>query len=277
MLGLTAMFVRADALSSVKPSATNVMSQRFRELKVEHRDFVRLKIGGPDLDTADNIKKAAIDAINLGETKYTPVSSSPGLRKAIAAKFKREHGFEYSWRQVIVVTGGNHFLFDAFMATPNLGEEVAISASYWVSYPKMVTLCAGTLAFVSVTHENNFKIQAADLEKAITPKTKWFIFHLPSNTTGAAYAHDEMKALTQVLVRHPACLDSDRRHVRALTYGDFKFITPVEDEPKLYNSTLTMNGASQASATKDPLEQACRRIQRFCSNFAKDYIIWRLL
>lgn len=271
------MFVRADALSSVKPTATNVMSQRFRELKVERRDFVRLKIGGPDLDTADNIRKAAIDAIDLGETKYTPVSSSPGLRKAIAAKFTREHGFEYSWGQVIVVTGGNHILFNTFMATPNLSDEVAISASHWVSYPKMVTLCAGTPAFVSVTQENNFKIQAADLEKAITPKTKLFIFHLPSNTMGDGCTHDELKAVTEVHARHPPYLDADRRHVRAPDLWRLQVRHARRRRAQALQPTLTMNGVSKASATKDPYEEACRRIQRVCSNFAKDYIIWRLL
>ena len=162
----------ADALSRVKPSATIAVSQKARELKAKGRDVIGLGAGEPDFDTPDNIKKAAIDAINRGETKYTPVSGIPELRKAIAAKFKRENGLDYSWEQTIVGTGGKQILFNAFMATLNPGDEVVIPAPYWVSYPEMVALCGGTPVFVSATQEHNFKLQPADLEKAITEKTK---------------------------------------------------------------------------------------------------------
>ena len=156
----------ADALSRVKPSATIAVSQKARELKAQGRDVIGLGAGEPDFDTPDNIKKAAIDAINRGETKYTPVSGIPELRKAIAAKFKRENGLDYDWQQCIVGTGGKQILFNAFMATLNAGDEVIIPAPYWVSYPEMVAICGGTPVFVSTTIENGFKLAAADLEAA---------------------------------------------------------------------------------------------------------------
>nr|ABW33674.1 rcorf117 [Rhizobium rhizogenes]BAB16268.1 riorf149 [Rhizobium rhizogenes] len=252
------MFVRSDALSRIKPSATIVVSQKFRELKAEGRDVVRLNIGEPDFDTPDNIKTAAIDAINRGETKYTPVSGIPELRKAIASKFKRENGLEYSWEQTIVGTGGKQILFNAFMATLNPGDEVVIPAPYWVSYPEMVALCGGTPVFVSATQEHDFKLQPADLEKAITPKTKWFIFNSPSNPTGAAYTHAELKALTNVLMQHPHVWVLTDDMYEHLTYSDFKFVTPVEVEPSLYDRTLTMNGVSKAYAMTG-WRRLCRR------------------
>ncbi len=238
----------ADALSRVKPSATIAVSQKARELKAKGRDVIGLGAGEPDFDTPDNIKKAAIDAINRGETKYTPVSGIPELREAIAAKFKRENNLDYTAEQTIVGTGGKQILFNAFMATMNAGDEVVIPAPYWVSYPEMVALCGGTPVFVSTTQENNFKLQPADLEKAITPKTKWFIFNSPSNPSGAAYTHDELKALTDVLLKHPHVWVLTDDMYEHLTYGDFKFVTPVEVEPKLYDRTLTMNGVSKAYA-----------------------------
>jgi len=159
----------ADALSRVKPSATIAVSQKARELKAKGRDVIGLGAGEPDFDTPDNIKQAAIDAINRGETKYTPVAGIPELRKAIAAKFKRENNLEYAPEQTIVGTGGKQILFNAFMATLNPGDEVIIPTPYWVSYPEMVSLCGGTPVFVATTQANNFKLQPADLEKAITP------------------------------------------------------------------------------------------------------------
>jgi len=238
----------ADALSRVKPSATIAVSQKARELKAKGRDVIGLGAGEPDFDTPDNIKQAAIEAINRGETKYTPVSGIPELREAIVRKFKRENNLDYTAAQTIVGTGGKQILFNAFMATMNPGDEVVIPTPYWVSYPEMVSLCGGTPVFVATTQENKFKLKAEDLEKAITPKTKWFIFNSPSNPSGAAYSHDELKALTNVLMRHPHVWVLTDDMYEHLTYGDFKFVTPVEVEPGLYDRTLTMNGVSKAYA-----------------------------
>jgi aspartate aminotransferase len=238
----------ADALSRVKPSATIAVSQKARELKAKGRDVISLGAGEPDFDTPDNIKKAAIDAINRGETKYTAVAGIVELREAIAKKFKRENNLDYTANQVIVGTGGKQILFNAFMATLNPGDEVVIPAPYWVSYPEMVALCGGTPVFVGTTIDNKFKLQPADLEKAITPKTKWLVFNSPSNPSGAAYSREELKALTDVLVRHPHVWILTDDMYEHLTFDDFKFTTPAEVEPKLYDRTLTMNGVSKAYA-----------------------------
>ncbi|MGK6312405.1 pyridoxal phosphate-dependent aminotransferase [Neorhizobium sp. DT-125] len=238
----------ADALSRVKPSATIAVSQKARDLKAKGRDVIGLGAGEPDFDTPENIKKAAIDAINRGETKYPPVSGIPQLREAIARKFKRENNLDYTPAQTIVGTGGKQILFNAFMATLNPGDEVIITAPYWVSYPEMVAICSGTSVFIEAKQENNFKVTAADLEKAITPKTKWFLFNSPSNPSGAAYTHDELKALTDVLLKHEHVWVLTDDMYEHLTYGDFKFVSPAEVEPRLYNRTLTMNGVSKAYA-----------------------------
>ncbi|MGV1802652.1 pyridoxal phosphate-dependent aminotransferase [Agrobacterium vitis] len=238
----------ADALSRVKPSATIAVSQKARELKAKGRDVIGLGAGEPDFDTPDNIKQAAIDAIHRGETKYTPISGIPELRKAIADKYKRENNLDYKPEQTIVGTGGKQILFNAFMATLNAGDEVIIPTPYWVSYPEMVALCGGMPVFVATTQENNFKLTAEDLEKAITPKTKWFLFNSPSNPSGAAYTEAELKALTDVLLRHEQVWVLTDDMYEHLVYGDFKFTTPAEVEPKLYDRTLTMNGVSKAYA-----------------------------
>ncbi|MBB5702604.1 aspartate aminotransferase [Ochrobactrum daejeonense] len=238
----------ADALSRVKPSATIAVSQKARELKAKGKDVIGLGAGEPDFDTPDNIKKAAIEAINRGETKYTPVAGIPELRQAIVAKFKRENGLDYKPEQVIVGTGGKQILFNAFMATLNPGDEVIVPAPYWVSYPEMVAINGGNPVFVNTKIEDNFKLTAADLEKAITPKTKWLIFNSPSNPTGAAYTESELKALTDVLVRHPHVWILTDDMYEHLVYGDFVFTTPAQVEPSLYDRTLTMNGVSKAYA-----------------------------
>ncbi|MBX8826135.1 pyridoxal phosphate-dependent aminotransferase [Ochrobactrum sp. SFR4] len=238
----------ADALSRVKPSATIAVSQKARELKAKGKDVISLGAGEPDFDTPDNIKQAAIDAITRGETKYTPVSGIPELRKAIAAKFKRENDLDYTWEQTIVGTGGKQILFNALMATLNPGDEVIIPAPYWVSYPEIVALCGATPVTVETTMDNQFKLQAADLEAAITPKTKWLILNMPSNPTGAAYSESEIKALTDVLLRHPQVWILTDDMYEHLVYGEFKFMTPAQVEPKLYDRTLTMNGVSKAYA-----------------------------
>jgi aspartate aminotransferase len=238
----------ADALSRVKPSATIAVAQKARELKAKGRDVISLGAGEPDFDTPENIKAAAVDAISRGETKYTAVAGIIELREAIAKKYKRENNLDYTANQVIVGTGGKQILFNALMATLNPGDEVVIPAPYWVSYPEMVALCGGTPVFVSASIENKFKLQPADLEKVITPKTKWFIFNSPSNPSGAAYTREELKALTDVLMRHPQVWVLTDDMYEHLTFDDFKFATPAEVEPGLYSRTLTMNGVSKSYA-----------------------------
>ncbi|WP_185983489.1 pyridoxal phosphate-dependent aminotransferase [Aureimonas mangrovi] len=238
----------AAALDRVKPSATIAVSQKARDLKAQGRDVISLGAGEPDFDTPDNIKAAAIDAINRGETKYTPVAGIPQLREAISKKFKRENGLDYTPAQTIVGTGGKQILFNAFMATLNPGDEVIVPAPYWVSYPEMVALCGGTTVYVEATLENDFKLTPEALEKAITPKTKWFLFNSPSNPSGAAYSHAELKALTDVLMRHPHVWVLTDDMYEHLVYGDFTFATPAQVEPALYERTLTMNGVSKAYA-----------------------------
>ena len=238
----------ADTLSRVKPSATIAVSQKARELKDAGRDVIGLGAGEPDFDTPDNIKEAAIEAINRGETKYTAVPGIIELRQAIAGKFKRENGLEYDPAQIIVGTGGKQILYNAFAATLNPGDEVLIPAPYWVSYPDMVLLNGGEPRFIDATLENNFKITAEQLEAAITDKTKWLIFNSPSNPSGAAYSHDELKALTDVLMKHPHVWVLTDDMYEHLCYGDFEFVTPVQVEPGLHDRTLTMNGVSKAYA-----------------------------
>lgn len=238
----------ADALSRVKPSATIAVAQKARELKAAGVDVIGLGAGEPDFDTPDNIKGAAIEAMNRGHTKYTPVSGIPELRKAISEKFARENGLTYAPEQVIVGTGGKQILFNALMATLNPGDEVVIPTPYWVSYPEMVAICGGNAVFAQTTLENDFKLQPEALEAAITPRTKWLIFNSPSNPSGAAYGRSELKALTEVLLRHPHVWILTDDMYEHLVYGDFQFATPAEVEPELYDRTLTMNGVSKAYA-----------------------------
>ncbi|MBN8944261.1 MAG: pyridoxal phosphate-dependent aminotransferase [Rhizobiales bacterium] len=238
----------ADALKRVKPSATIAMAQKARDLNAQGKKVISLSAGEPDFDTPDNIKMAAVRAIAEGKTKYTPVAGITELRQAIVKKFKRENGLDYKWQQAIVCTGGKQVLFNAFLATLNPGDEVVIPAPYWVSYPEMVALCGGTPVPVSAGPETNYKLTAEALERVITPKTKWFIFNSPSNPTGAAYTHAELKALTDVLVRHPQVWILTDDMYEHLVYGDFTFTTPAQVEPALYERTLTMNGVSKAYA-----------------------------
>ncbi|MGY6570269.1 MAG: pyridoxal phosphate-dependent aminotransferase [Salinarimonas sp.] len=238
----------SDALSRIKPSATIVITQKARELKAEGVDVISLSVGEPDFDTPENIKEAAIAAIRRGETKYTPVSGIVPLREAIARKFKRENDLDYKPSQTIVGTGGKQVIYNALLATLNPGDEVIVPRPYWVSYPEMVSLCGGTPVFVDTTMENNFKLQAEPLERAITPKTKWIILNSPSNPSGAAYSWDEMKVITDVLMRHPHVWVLTDDMYEHLVYGDFKFVTPAQVEPNLYERTLTMNGVSKAYA-----------------------------
>lgn len=238
----------ADVLSRVKPSPTIAVAQKARDLKAAGRDVIGLGAGEPDFDTPDSIKDAAIDAIKRGETKYTPVPGIPELRQAIATKFKRENGLDYKAEQVIVGTGGKQILYNAFVATLNPGDEVIIPAPYWVSYPDMVLLNSGEPVIVETKLEESFKLRPEALEAVITPKTKWLIFNSPSNPSGAAYSHDEMKAITDVLMRHPHVWVLTDDMYEHLCYGDFEFVTPAQVEPRLYDRTLTMNGVSKAYA-----------------------------
>ncbi|RIY02069.1 pyridoxal phosphate-dependent aminotransferase [Aureimonas flava] len=238
----------AASLDRVKPSATIAVLQKSRELKAKGMDVIGLGAGEPDFDTPDNIKQAAVEAIARGETKYTPISGIPQLREAIAAKFKRENGLDYKPEQTIVSTGGKHVIFNAFMATLNPGDEVIIPAPYWVSYPEMVSLCGGTPVIVETQQEDRFKLTAEALERAITPRTKWFLFNSPSNPSGAAYTHAELKSLTDVLMRHEHVWVMTDDMYEHLVYGDFTFVTPAQVEPGLYERTITINGVSKAYA-----------------------------
>ncbi|AWC23043.1 Aspartate aminotransferase [Aminobacter sp. MSH1] len=238
----------ADALSRVKPSATIAVTQKARELKNAGRDVIGLGAGEPDFDTPDNIKNAAIEAIRRGETKYPPVSGIAPLREAIAKKFKRENNLDYKPEQTIVGTGGKQILFNAFMATLNPGDEVIIPRPYWVSYPEMVAICGGTPTYAETSIDNGFKLTADALAKAITPKSKWLVMNSPSNPSGAAYSEAELRAIADVLLKHPHVWVLTDDMYEHLTYGDFVFKTIAEVEPKLYDRTLTMNGVSKAYA-----------------------------
>ena len=238
----------ADALNRIQPSATIAISTKAMELKAEGRDIIGLSAGEPDFDTPENIKEAAIKAIRDGRTKYTPVDGIPELKKAICAKFQRDNGLKYEPANVSVGTGGKQVLYNALLATINPGDEVIIPAPYWVSYPDIVMLGGGKPVFVETTLGNGFKLQAAALEAAITAKTKWLVFNSPSNPSGAAYTHAELKALTDVLMRHPNVWVLTDDMYEHLVYDDFKFATPAQVEPALYERTLTMNGVSKAYA-----------------------------
>lgn len=236
----------ADSLQRIKPSQTIAVTQKARELKAAGRDIVGLGAGEPDFDTPMNIQEAAIAAIRRGETRYTATDGIPELKAAIIAKFKRENNLDYKPSQIIVGTGGKQVLYNALLATINPGDEVIVPAPYWVSYPDIVLLGGGVPVFVEGKLENGFKLTPHALEKAITAKTKWFIFNSPSNPSGAAYTHGELKALTDVLLRHPQVWILTDDMYEHLVYDDFKFATPVEVEPRLYDRTLTMNGVSKA-------------------------------
>ncbi len=235
-------------LDRVKPSPTIAVTTKAAELKAAGRDVIGLGAGEPDFDTPQNIKDAAVAAIAAGKTKYTAVDGIPELKEAICAKFTRDNALDYTPAQVTVGTGGKQVLYNAFMATLNPGDEVIIPAPYWVSYPDMVLLAGGTPVTVEASLEANFKITAAQLEAAITPQTKWFLFNSPSNPTGAGYSWSELKELTDVLLRHPHVWIMTDDMYEHLAYGNFRFCTPAQVEPQLYDRTLTVNGVSKAYA-----------------------------
>ena len=242
------MSILAKRLSRIKPSPTIAVTQKARELKAAGRDVISLGAGEPDFDTPDHIKQAATDAIARGETKYTAVDGIPELKQAISDKFKRDNGLDYVPNQITVGTGGKQILYNALMATLDDGDEVIIPAPYWVSYPDMVLLAGGEPVFVTCPQNNGFKLRPEDLEAAITPKTKWLILNSPSNPTGAAYTAEDMKAITDVLKRHPHVWVMTDDMYEKLVYDGFTFCTPAEVEPEIYDRTLTINGVSKAYA-----------------------------
>ncbi|QHI98546.1 aminotransferase class I/II-fold pyridoxal phosphate-dependent enzyme [Xylophilus rhododendri] len=238
----------ASTLSRIKPSSTIAATQRARDLAAQGRDIVALSAGEPDFDTPENIKQAAIRAIAEGKTKYPPVSGIPALREAIVGKFQRENGLSYTPQQTMVSTGGKQVISNALLATLDPGDEVVIPTPYWVSYPELVALCNGVPVFAETSAASNFKLTPEVLDKAITPKTKWLILNSPSNPSGAAYTREELKALAEVLLRHPhvwVLADDIYEH---LVYDGFEFTTIAQVEPALMDRTLTMNGVSKAYA-----------------------------
>ncbi|MGQ3049034.1 MAG: pyridoxal phosphate-dependent aminotransferase [Niveispirillum sp.] len=240
------MSLLADRLSRIKPSPTIAVTSKARALKAAGRDVIGLGAGEPDFDTPENIRAAGIRAIENGQTRYTDVDGTPDLKKAICAKFARENGLTYTPDQVTVGVGGKQVLYNALMATLNAGDEVIIPAPYWVSYPDMVLLAEGTPVTVACPAENGFKLLPADLEAAITAKTKWLILNSPSNPTGAAYTADELKALGEVLLKHPHVYIMTDDMYEHLVYEDFKFTTIAQVVPALYDRTLTVNGVSKS-------------------------------
>ena len=238
----------ADSLARVKPSPTIAVTTKARELKAAGRDVIGLGAGEPDFDTPENIREAGKRAIDEGKTRYTAPDGIPELKAAISAKFKRENGLDYAPSQITVSTGGKQVLYNALVATLNPGDEVVIPAPYWVSYPDMVLLAGGEPVAIECGIDQKFKMTPAQLEAAITPKTKWLIFNSPSNPTGAGYSRDELKALTDVLMRHPHVWVMTDDMYEHLAYEGFEFVTPVQIEPGLYDRTLTVNGVSKAYA-----------------------------
>ena len=240
------MNILASRLNRIQPSPTIAMSIKARELKAEGKDIIELAAGEPDFPTPSHIIKAAEDAMSRGETKYTDPDGTPALKQAVCDKFKRDNNLEYVTSQVTIGTGGKQVLYNALMATLNEGDEVIIPAPYWVSYPDMVLLAEGTPKIVECPLDKNFILQPEDLERAITPKTKWIILNSPSNPTGSGYTWDDMKKITDVLIRHPNIWIMTDDMYEHLVYDDFKFCTPAEVEPELYSRTLTVNGMSKA-------------------------------
>jgi aspartate aminotransferase len=261
----------ADSLNRIQPSATIAVSTKARQLKAQGRDIISLSAGEPDFDTPENIKEAAYRAMKAGKTKYTDVDGIPELKAAIVAKFNRDNGLDYRTSQVTVGTGGKQVLYNALLATLNPGDEVVIPAPCWVSYADIVLLGGGKPVFAECRLEDGYKLKPETLDEAITPKTKWFIFNAPCNPTGAAYSKDQVKALTDVLMRH--------KHVWVLTddmyehllYDGHRFYTVAQVEPGLHERTLTMNGLSKAycmtgwrmgyAAGPEPLIKAMGKLQ----------------
>jgi len=274
----------ARALNRIKPSPTLAMTQKSRELKAAGRDVIGLAAGEPDFDTPDNIKEAAIAAIRRGETKYTNIEGIPELRAAVARKFKRENNLDYKPAQCFVGPGGKSVIYNAMMATLNEGDEVIVVAPYWVSYPDIVLLAGAKPVVVETRLEDGFRLTPEALDKAITKNTKWIIFNQPSNPTGACYTREQLKALTDVLLKHPQVWILSDDMYEHLIFGSFKFHTIAEVEPKLYDRTLTMNGVSKAycmtgwrigyCAGPIPLIQAMAKLQSQSATNATSISQW---
>jgi aspartate aminotransferase len=274
----------ADHLKRIKPSPTIAVTDKARALKAAGRNVIGLGAGEPDFDTPDNVKEAAIAAIRRGETKYTPVEGIPELRAAIAAKFKRENGLDYASSQTFVSPGGKSIIYTAMMATLNPGDEVIVPAPYWVSYPDIVLLAGGKPVVVEATLEDGFRLTPEALDAAITPKTKWLIFNQPSNPTGACYTADQLKALTDVLLKHPQVWVLTDDMYEHLVYGGFKYTSIASVEPKLLERMLTMNGVSKAYAMTgwrigycagpEPLIKAMAKLQSQAATNATSISQW---
>src|SRR5579871_1969685 len=274
----------AESLGRIQPSPTIAVTSKARELKAAGRDVIGLGAGEPDFDTPDNIKEAAIRAIHAGHTKYTAVEGIPELRAAIVAKFKRENGLDYKVAQTFVAPGGKAIIYNALLATLNPGDEVIVPAPYWVSYPDIALLGGAKPVIVECTLEDGFRLTPEALDKAITPKTKWLIFNQPSNPTGACYTRAQVKALTDVLLKHPHVWVLTDDMYEHLVYGGFQFSTIAEVEPKLYERTLTMNGVSKAYAMTgwrigycagpEPLIKAMAKLQSQSASNASSISQW---
>ena len=238
----------AARLNRISPSQTIAISTKARALKAAGRDIISLSAGEPDFDTPEHIKQAAIDAITRGETKYTDVAGTPALRRAVAEKFRRDSGIDYSSDEIIVSTGGKQVIFNAMLATVESGDEVIIPSPCWVSYPDIVQLAEGKPVFIPCGQNNGFKLRAEDLEAAITPRTKWLMLNSPSNPTGAAYSQEDLRPICDVLLRHPDIWVFTDDIYEKLVYDGFRPATIVEVEPRLRDRTVTMNGCSKAYA-----------------------------
>ena len=239
------MSIISNNLKRIKPSPTIAVTQKARELKASGKDIIGLGAGEPDFDTPDNIKQAAIKAINDGDTKYTAVDGTPALKDAIIKKFKRENNLDYQIDQITVGAGGKHVIYNAMMATLNEGDEVIVPAPYWVSYPDMVLLAGGTPVILECSEKQGFKINLLELEKSITKKTKWIILNSPSNPTGACYTEEEIKKIAEVLTKHPHVYILSDDIYEHVTYQEFKFFTIAQIDG-LKDRVLTMNGVSKA-------------------------------
>jgi len=238
----------ASRLSRVKPSPTLAVTQRAAELKSQGKDVIGLGAGEPDFPTPEPIRRAGIAAIESGQTRYTPVTGTPALKKAVSEKFARENGLAYAPRQVVVGCGAKQLIFNALLATLDPGDEVIIPAPYWVSYPDMVLFAEGTPVFVACPEAQGFKLSALALSEAITPKTKWLILNSPANPTGAAYTRHELEALAEVLLKHPHVMVLADDIYEHLVFDGFRFNTIAQVEPRLLGRTLTVNGVSKAYA-----------------------------
>ncbi len=274
----------SESLNRIQPSPTIAATQKARDLVAAGRDVISLGVGEPDFDTPDNIRDAAIAAIKRGETKYTAVEGIPELRKAISAKFKRENGLDYAPAQTFVAPGGKAIIYNAMMATLNAGDEVIIPAPFWVSYPDIVLLAGGKPVLPETKLADGFKLRADALASAITPKTKWLILNQPCNPTGACYTRAELKALADLLLKHPQVWVLTDDMYEHLVYGGFKYHTIAQVEPKLYDRTLTMNGVSKAYAMTgwrigycggpEPLIKALSKLQSQSASNASSISQW---